>query len=202
MHKLKQLVHHGFQKFPVSLEESRVLANNVHDVARNHSFVVLSALHLGETQEILDHSDEETLFRLLVHSSRYGTNCPAQGVAVGPRPLSPIDLFGKFVGHDAFGVDNVEMCKIDKAFSRRLVELNGVTFLHKLSDDFSLVVFDNQDLLRANHFFDHDGSQTRQHFLIFVLAQRIVGEGARVRRTTVGDSTNTHTDQRVDVSDG
>lgn len=32
MHELKEFVNNGFQKLPVGSEETRILANNVHDV--------------------------------------------------------------------------------------------------------------------------------------------------------------------------
>ena len=66
VHELEQLVHNSLEELPVRLQETGVLADNVHDVGCTDSFVVLSALHLGETEKILDNSNEEALFRLLI----------------------------------------------------------------------------------------------------------------------------------------
>lgn len=48
------------------LQEARVLPDDVHDVGRDNSLVVLSLLHLCKAQEILNNSDEETFFRFFV----------------------------------------------------------------------------------------------------------------------------------------
>lgn len=53
MHELEQLVDDRLQELPVSLEEPWILANNVHNVACNHSFVVLTPNHLGKAQQFL-----------------------------------------------------------------------------------------------------------------------------------------------------
>ena len=50
MHELEQFVHHSLQELPVCLQETRILTNNVHNVASDDSFVVLATLHLGETE--------------------------------------------------------------------------------------------------------------------------------------------------------
>lgn len=40
------------------------------------------------------------------------------------------------------------MCEVDKTFSCSLVQLDGIALLHKLANNFALIVFDNQDLIR------------------------------------------------------
>jgi hypothetical protein len=84
VHELEKLIDHGLEELPVRLEESGILANNVHDVTSNNSFVILSALHLGQSQEVLDNGDKEALLCLLVHRTGDGSDGPAEGVAVGP----------------------------------------------------------------------------------------------------------------------
>ena len=50
MHEFEQLIDDRFEEFPVRFQESRVLADNVHDVRRDDSFVVFAPLDLAETQ--------------------------------------------------------------------------------------------------------------------------------------------------------
>ena len=50
VHKLEEFVDDRFQELPMRLKEAWVLANNVHDVACNDSFVVFSSLHLRQSQ--------------------------------------------------------------------------------------------------------------------------------------------------------
>jgi hypothetical protein len=66
VHELEKLVHDRLEEFPMCLEESRVLANNVHDVRRADGFVVLPSLHLGETQKVFDDSHQESFLGLFV----------------------------------------------------------------------------------------------------------------------------------------
>jgi hypothetical protein len=49
VHELEKLVDNSLQEFPMSLQESRILSNNVHNVRCNNSLVVLTALHLGQS---------------------------------------------------------------------------------------------------------------------------------------------------------
>lgn len=85
--KLKQFVDYSLKKLPVRLEETRVLADNVHNIGRtatdrgqsvkaksakternlHYCLVVLASLHFGQTQQIFDDGHQESLFRLLVH---------------------------------------------------------------------------------------------------------------------------------------
>jgi len=65
VHKLEEFVHNRLEEFPMSLEESGVLADDVHDIGRNDGLVILASLHLGQPKEILDDSNQESLFGLL-----------------------------------------------------------------------------------------------------------------------------------------
>ncbi len=53
VHKLEELVDNSLQKLPVCLQESWVLADNVHDITGNHSLVVFASLHLSKTKRSL-----------------------------------------------------------------------------------------------------------------------------------------------------
>jgi hypothetical protein len=48
------------------LEESRVLADNVHDVGGADGLVVFTPLHLRKTEQVLDDRDQESLLGLLI----------------------------------------------------------------------------------------------------------------------------------------
>lgn len=66
VHELKELIDNRLEELPVRLEESRVLADNVHDVRGANGLVVLAALHLGQAEELLDDCHEEAFLGLLV----------------------------------------------------------------------------------------------------------------------------------------
>jgi hypothetical protein len=66
MHELEELVHDGFEEFPVRLEKAGILANNVHDIGRDDGLVVLASLHLHQTKEFLDDRHQEPFLRLLI----------------------------------------------------------------------------------------------------------------------------------------
>jgi len=66
VHEFEELVHDGFEKFPVRLEEAGILTNNVHDIGRDDSLVILASLHLHQTKEFLDDRHQESLLRLLI----------------------------------------------------------------------------------------------------------------------------------------
>ena len=69
MHELEQFVHHRLQEFPMGFEEARVLTNNVHDVGRDNSLVILSSFHLHKAEELFDDGHKEAFFRLFVCES-------------------------------------------------------------------------------------------------------------------------------------
>lgn len=72
------------------------------------------------------------------------------------------------------------MGEVDKTFSDGLVQLHSVALLHEFSDNLTLVIFHNQDLLRTDHLLDHDHSKVGEDFGVFVLAQVVVGQKRRV----------------------
>jgi hypothetical protein len=48
VHELEKLVDNRLEELPMGLEESGILADNVHDVAGHDGLVVFAALHLGK----------------------------------------------------------------------------------------------------------------------------------------------------------
>lgn len=66
VHKLEKFVDDCLEELPVRLEEARILADDVHDVGRHDSLVVLPSFDLTKTEEILDHSDQESLLSLFI----------------------------------------------------------------------------------------------------------------------------------------
>jgi hypothetical protein len=69
MHEFEQLVDHGLQKLPMCLEESRVLANDVHNIGGHDRFVVLASLIFAQSQKVFDDCDKESLFQVLTCES-------------------------------------------------------------------------------------------------------------------------------------
>ena len=49
MHKFEEFVDHSLEKFPMRFQESRILTDNIHDVAGNYSLVVLATDHLSQS---------------------------------------------------------------------------------------------------------------------------------------------------------
>ena len=70
MHEFEKFVDNSFEKLPVRFQEAGVLSNNVHDVASYDSFVVLSSNHFGESQQLLNKVDEESLLCLFACKSK------------------------------------------------------------------------------------------------------------------------------------
>ena len=201
VHELKELVDNRLEKLPVRLEEARVLADNVHNVAGHDSLVVLAPLHLGEAEQVLDDGDEEPLLRLLVHGQGDGANGPAEHVAVVPRPLGAVNLAGELLRHDVLGIDHVQVGEVNEAFPDGLVQLHGIAFLDELAHNLSLVVFDNQDFLGANHALNHDDAQVGQDLVVLVLPERVVHEQRGVGGAAAGHAAaNGH--ERVQVGNG
>ena len=66
VHELKELVNDRLQELPVGFEEAGILADNVHDVGRDNSLVVLAALNLAKPEQVLDDGNKEALLRLLI----------------------------------------------------------------------------------------------------------------------------------------
>lgn len=69
MHKLEQFVDHRLQKFPMGLQETGILSHNVHDVTGHNRFIVFTALHFCETEEILNDCNKKAFFSLLIHGT-------------------------------------------------------------------------------------------------------------------------------------
>lgn len=159
VHELEKLVDHRFQELPVRLQESRVLAHDVHDIAGYHSLVVFATLLLRQAKKILDDGDQEPLFGFLIHGTGDGADRPAQGVAIRPGPLRPVYLLRELVNHDSLSVDHVQMGEINQALSNGLVKLNGITLLHEFAHNLALVVLNDQNFLGADHLLNHDSAQ-------------------------------------------
>ena len=103
--KLEQLVDDSLEEFPMRLEETRILTDNVHDIRSavgstrqsfvindedmdlHDSLVVLPTLHLRQTKQIFDNGNEESLLRFFVHRSRNRPDSPAERVEISPRPF-------------------------------------------------------------------------------------------------------------------
>jgi len=202
VHEFEELIDDSLQELPMSLEEARVLADNVHDVTGDDSLVVLATLLFGQAEQIFDYGDEEALFRLLVHSTRNGSNGPAESIAIGPRPLGIVDLASQLFRHDLLRVNDVEMGEEDETFPGGLVELDGVALLDKLTHNLALVVFDNEDLFRTDHFFNHNLTQIGKDLRILVLPERVIGKHIGVRSTAVSETAHVHGDEWIKVSNG
>ena len=66
VHELKVLVDDRLEELPVRFEEAGILADDVHDVGCDYGLVVLTALNLAKTKQVLNHSDQESLLGLLI----------------------------------------------------------------------------------------------------------------------------------------
>jgi hypothetical protein len=84
VHEFEQLIDDRLEELPVGLEKARILSNNVHNVAGHNRLVVLSSLHLSQSEQVLNDGDKESLLGLFVHGQRDGANGPAENVAVVP----------------------------------------------------------------------------------------------------------------------
>ena len=107
VHELEELVDDRLEKLPVGLEEARVLADDVHDVAGHHGLVILASFHLRQAEQLLDDGDEESLLGVLGHGTGDGSDGPTEGVAIDPRPFRTTHLPGQLFGHDVLRVDDV-----------------------------------------------------------------------------------------------
>jgi hypothetical protein len=66
MHEFKKLVDDSFEEFPVSLEETRILAYDIHDIASDDGFVIFSSNHLREPEQFLNETNKEPLLSLFI----------------------------------------------------------------------------------------------------------------------------------------
>lgn len=69
VHEFEELVDDRLQELPVRFQETRILADDVHDVRSDDGFVVLSSLQFYEAEQFLDDRDKEALLLLLVWRS-------------------------------------------------------------------------------------------------------------------------------------
>ena len=75
MHEFEQLVNDCLQELPVRLEESRILADDIHDIGSYDGLVVFTTFNFAETEQILDDRDQESLLRFLIWQlHQQGTN--------------------------------------------------------------------------------------------------------------------------------
>lgn len=72
------------------------------------------------------------------------------------------------------------MGEIHKTLSDGLVQLHSIALLDEFSDNLTLVVLHNQNLLRTDHLLDHDDSKVGEDLGVFVLAQVVVGQKRRI----------------------
>lgn len=66
VHKFEELVDNSLQEFPMCLEESGVLSDDVHDIGSNDGFVVLSAFDLTKPEQILDDGHQKAFLGFFV----------------------------------------------------------------------------------------------------------------------------------------
>lgn len=57
MHELEEFVNDSLEELPMSSEEARILANNIHDVGSNDRLVVLPSFHFTQSQQVFDYRD-------------------------------------------------------------------------------------------------------------------------------------------------
>jgi hypothetical protein len=66
MHEFKKFVDDSFEKFPVSLEETWILAYDIHDIAGDDGLVIFSSNHLCESEQFLNEINKEPFFSLFI----------------------------------------------------------------------------------------------------------------------------------------
>lgn len=66
VHEFEEFVHDSFQELPMGFEETRVLANDVHDIRCDDRLVILPSLDLAQAQEVLDNRDQKPFLGFLV----------------------------------------------------------------------------------------------------------------------------------------
>ena len=137
------------------LEEAGVLADDIHDVTGDDGLVVLPALLLAQSEQILDDRNEEALLLLLGHGPRDRTDGPAKRIEVVPRPCRPVDLLGQLGQHDALGVVAIQVGQEHQRLPHGLVLSDDVGVLGRFADDVAVLVLDDEDLLGLGHVGDH-----------------------------------------------
>jgi len=61
--------------------------------------------------------------------------------------LNDSHLFRELRRHDRLGIAYIQMRQVDEDRSHGLVEDDGIRFLHELSNDFTLVVLNDEHLM-------------------------------------------------------
>mmetsp|Transcript_94703 Transcript_94703/g.187646 ORF Transcript_94703/g.187646 Transcript_94703/m.187646 type:complete len:219 (-) Transcript_94703:1408-2064(-) len=161
VHKLEEFENHCSQEFPMCSQKPRVLANNIHDVACHDGLVLFATLHLAQTEQILDHRHEETLFILLMHGATNRTDGPAQTVQKRRRPtFSTLSkgLLAKLLQHDGLHVFGIQVCQIDKRFPNHFVQSYLVRVFLLRTDNVALFVLLDGYFGRLGHLRDQDAS--------------------------------------------
>ena len=69
MHKFEQLVNYSLQELPVCSKEPGVLPDDIHDVGRNNSLIVLAFLLFAKAQQVFNNSHQEPLLVFFMHGS-------------------------------------------------------------------------------------------------------------------------------------
>lgn len=70
MHELEILVDDGFKKFPVGLQKSRILSDDVHDITGDDCLIILPSFIFAKAEKILNDGHEKAFLCFLVHCSR------------------------------------------------------------------------------------------------------------------------------------
>jgi hypothetical protein len=116
----------------------------------------------------MDPIAQHSVFKLF-HDHSLPSICPSAGSPTSKNASAY--LLRELIRHDRLGIRNIQMCQIYQHLPHALVEHNGVTLLHELSHNLSLVILDNEDLdgqfrfqrpesltdlFGLDHLFDHD----------------------------------------------
>jgi hypothetical protein len=78
MHEFVQLLNHGLKEWPLSHQEVRELAYNVHDIRGYVSFIILATCFLAQIKQFFDHLDNESVLVFLNHATRYSAKSPTE----------------------------------------------------------------------------------------------------------------------------
>ena len=141
VHELVQLLDHRLQERPVTHEEVREAADDVHDVRRHQGLVVLALLFLAQVQQFLHHLHDEVVFLFGFHSSTDRAKSPAEllkavktEVVLVTRDFleaaldSPVHTLSVDVGHE------------DECLSHLLVEIETLDIDALLLDSISIFI--------------------------------------------------------------
>mmetsp|Transcript_28055 Transcript_28055/g.61252 ORF Transcript_28055/g.61252 Transcript_28055/m.61252 type:complete len:230 (-) Transcript_28055:1342-2031(-) len=170
VHELEKLEDDCLQKSPMGSEEPRVLAHDIHDVARDHGLVLLAPLHLAQTQQILDHRQQEALLVALVHGTANGADRPAEAVEERRRPALSRTLgealLCEALKHDGLHALGVQMREVDQCLPHHLVQSYLVCVLLLRTDNVTLLVLFNCYFWRLGHLRDKHVANLRYDRLV------------------------------------